>query len=666
MANEEKRILRIFYLLSKAGGYIKANELAKMTQMSERTIKSDMEELKEFAPRCGCRLDSVRGKGYCLKVTDEAGYQQARERLEILFNNIDRGSREKQLYQLSRAIMRQEGVDKDGYFRVEELADRLYLSGSAVKKEMSGVREFLGSFSLSLVTKPGRGVKLSGDEFNQRLCFMELYENHFRKRVVMFYDEEYEQAFADRGDKDQVRKVILDALRESDNELFDIYGNRLVDYMLLLRNRVKLGRHVGEKEKFRTAYGEEIRGYQEYGLAQRIAKKIEVFQEFTVDDGEIMGISLLLLLWSDWENTPNLSGRFPVLYEEAQVLSEKVTNELSVRWNLSFLRIDPDFSKQLVPGLLRILIQMHYGFSQCRLVGNSISENAIKNSPLSMALADSVAELLRDIYGKEINEYSIQLLAVRLYAVTDEIRYAYIPRRLLICARNGIDSARVIGDAIIRRFGEQWIGRMTFSELYEARKFPVEDYDCLIGSFQPYAYRYAWPYIAVNMILQPRDYERIRGEIVVKGFDLAEAVEACRWDAVQVHQEFAGSSVESILQLIAYQWGRDLEAKEKLAEQFRECHHTRTHSGVLTVLVPAACTGKQIIELYFLKKTVYFQEENVKAIVFLSMDFKDTPIVLRFMEHVLRNLVNRFDEVQEKLASGEMLNILTEMARGDL
>ena len=150
MATEDRRIVKMFYLLSKTGGYLKSNELAQMLQLSERTVKGDIEQLKIFTRENGGSLESVRGKGYCLKAVDPPRFQQAKERVEILFSNIDKGHKENQVYHIARAVMRFEGADEEGYFRLEQLADRLYLSPSAIKKEMPGVRDFLGSFNLSL------------------------------------------------------------------------------------------------------------------------------------------------------------------------------------------------------------------------------------------------------------------------------------------------------------------------------------------------------------------------------------------------------------------------------------------------------------------------------------------------------------------------------------
>ena len=721
MIAEEKRILKMFYLLTRTDGYIKANELARLLSVSERTVKGEMEPLKAFIQKCGCTLESVRGRGYCLKIRDQACFQQSRERVEILFSNIDKGHKENQVYRIARAIMRFEGTDGEGYFRLENLADRLFISASAMKKEMPGVRDFLGSFNLTLQSRPGLGLRLAGDEFSQRLCILELYENHFRKRVVAFRDNEYEQAFADRGDKDQIRRATLEEIRVSDNEVFDIYVNRLVDYLLLMRNRVQDGRRLGgdghgmahgghsmahgghglahgghdlahgghglahgghdlAHDGHGLAHGghdlahrgpmpgfpEELRSYREFTLAKRLTAALEAFPEFEADDCEAAGIALLLLLWGDWEEVPGLDERFPAFYPEAKRLSVVLTGELGARWNLDFTRIDPGFPETMVPGLLRVLIQMHFGYSRCRLVGNSISENAIKDSPLSMALADNLAEILCKHCGHEINEYSIQLLAVRLYGLIDSISYTYTPRRILVCARNGKDSARIIADSIRRRLGEEWIGKLTISELYEARKYPPESYDCLIGSFRPYAYRYAWPYIEVHQILQPQDYERVRRELVLSGFNLREAVQLCAWDVVQVHRDFAGNTIDSLLLLISYQWGKDLAAKEALAARFSDSRRLRMHNSVLTVFVPAAFTGKQIFELYMLKKPITFRKDNAKAILFAAVEFYREPVVLRFLEHAVRFLTDCFEQRGSGLDSGNIMDVLTELIRDSL
>ena len=193
-----------------------------------------------------------------------------------------------------------------------------------------------------------------------------------------------------------------------------------------------------------------------------------------------------------------------------------------------------------------------------------------------------------------------------------------------------------------------------------------QDYDCLIGSFRPYAYRYSWPYTEVHPILQIQDYHRIYREILLKGYDLTSVLSLCRWDVVQVHKDFAANSIQAVLQLLAYQWGPDLACKEKLAAYLCEHHRIRIHRQILTVLIPACRTGKQIFEVYLLKKAILYKGDNVKAVLFAAVDFHGSPFVLRYLEHAVRYLSDRFEDLNPSLSSEYLMDTLTEIIRDNL
>ena len=666
MLTEEKRLLRMFYLLSDTMDYKKASELAARLQVSERTVKKDAEQLKDLARKKGCRLEAVRGKGYVLKVEDPQCFEQAKEALDILFCNTEKGYKENPVYRIARAVISREKADEDGYFRLENLAEALYISESDMKKKMAGVREFLGSFGLTLRARPGKGLKLEGDELSRRLCFLELYENHFRKRVVAFRDDKFEEAFEDRGDREEIRNAVLWIIRGSSLEMFDSFLNRMINYTLLMRNRMKAGRRVNREDCLWGQYREELQRSPEYEIGGRIMKALKKFPEFQEDDEETEALCVLLQMWADLEEEDGLKERFPECYEKAQKASGEVVEILTRRWNLPFPDIDPGFARKLEPWFVRIFLQARYGFCQSRTVGNIVSDNDIKDSVLSMQLADETAQILRSRWEIEINEYSIQLLAVRFFRMISRISYSYNPRRILICARNGKESAWVIADSLKRQLGTEWIGRLTVSGMYEGRKYPPEDYDCLIGSFSPYAYRYTWPYIQVSQIPQPEDCERIRREVVRKGYDLGSVAARCGWDTVWVHRDFAAGQTEGIFQLIAYQWGKNPEEKERLARYFSERRIARIHSQILTLMIPAEDTGRRIFELFLLKKPVTYMEKTVRAVVFAAVDFGGDPKILKMTEQILRKLSTGMEKLAGEVDSDNLMDILTERIREEL
>lgn len=335
-------------------------------------------------------------------------------------------------------------------------------------------------------------MKLCGSELGQRLGMLELYENHFRIRVVAFENQAYERAFMDQGDKDRIRKIVLDTIRASECELFDVYVNRLVDYILLVRNRIQSGNVISKEEEsqmvdhLRTI--KELYATGEWELARQLLTNLREIPGYDQDsfrqDGEIAALSILFLMWGDWEQIPGLEKRFPVFYEKAENLARKTVCYLKMRWNLPEQISKEALSEALVYNLLRILFQKHFGYAGCLMLGNSISQNAIKHSSMVLALADSIGEFLYKEEKIKIREYNTQLLGVSLYKVIDMIEYPYVPRRLLICARNGKASAQIISRDMLRRLGDWWIDDIRVEPLYEARKLRVEDYDWMIGSLR--------------------------------------------------------------------------------------------------------------------------------------------------------------------------------------
>lgn len=156
---------------------------------------------------------------------------------------------------------------------------------------------------------------------------LELYENHFRIRVVAFNDQVYERAFRDRGDKDKVRKTVLDTIRASENELFDTYINRLVDYVLLLRNRIQSGNLIEADSERWSVYRKKLPLSKEWTLAVKLLENLKNISGYLQDisnvEGEIAALASLFLMWGDWEQMPELKKRFSIFIRKQKILQSR-------------------------------------------------------------------------------------------------------------------------------------------------------------------------------------------------------------------------------------------------------------------------------------------------------------------------------------------------------
>ena len=140
MAVEKRRLLYEFYILSTKNSPARSEELVEEIGVSVRTFKSDIEDLKQFAIASGARLESKNGVGYWLEVDDHSIFDPVKEQLDISFNAIN--YTKASTYSRRNDILRMIIASND-YVKIEDIASSLYLSVSAIRKDLKDARNFL-------------------------------------------------------------------------------------------------------------------------------------------------------------------------------------------------------------------------------------------------------------------------------------------------------------------------------------------------------------------------------------------------------------------------------------------------------------------------------------------------------------------------------------------
>ena len=180
MANEKKRILQLFYILTQQDDYIRSYELAEKVSVTERTIKNDIAELEAFAKASGADLIAKKGKGYVLKVFDEEKFSPVKIQLAIHFSAI--GGTPRAQNDRTNDILRRIIVEKR-YLTIEDIADELYLTKSSIREELKEVNFLLNKFNLRLKKRSEEGPMVIGSEFDRRMLMLCIFENHYHEAV---------------------------------------------------------------------------------------------------------------------------------------------------------------------------------------------------------------------------------------------------------------------------------------------------------------------------------------------------------------------------------------------------------------------------------------------------------------------------------------------------
>lgn len=161
--NRKKRILAILY--HSESEYVTSQEISDAMNLSIRTIKTAVKELKEYGRRTGLfDIQSIASKGLHLSVHRNSKF------LQLLRNENPAELSRSDSDQISRIIqMMSILVKKDSYVSKSELLNQLFISESTFYSDLFILREKLKEYNIQLVHKTNYGYRIIGSELDKRL-----------------------------------------------------------------------------------------------------------------------------------------------------------------------------------------------------------------------------------------------------------------------------------------------------------------------------------------------------------------------------------------------------------------------------------------------------------------------------------------------------------------
>lgn len=289
------RALQIVTQLSNAPEQtMTSQELAERIGVSAHTIKNEMPQVAQILNENGARLVSRRHKGYYVEVLDPEAYDtfSAVTSIRQMPGSMLNADRESRVRYLSRRIISTEtGIKK------EQLADQLFLSASALREPLSMATRLCESFGLRIVSRPGTGMRVEGEEYKRRLALTEVSGVHFHKETLDCSDPDSASwlscGYEERQD---IRHTFLKILRESPISLRDSATQRVAVYLIIARNRVQNGHEI----RLPDPWLESISGTMFYPLAQSIYHTLEEqYGGYAMPRDEVAFLGILLFSMLD-------------------------------------------------------------------------------------------------------------------------------------------------------------------------------------------------------------------------------------------------------------------------------------------------------------------------------------------------------------------------------
>lgn len=250
-------------------GTLTAAELALILNVSVRTIKNDIYELKMKFKDSDIDIFSKPRKGYSIEIKN----QEQREYLERLsksnsinkMNEFYNNNYERIFYILRKLLI------ANDYIKLETIANEVFVSRSTVNQDMKEVKRLLDKYNLRIISKPNYGIRLQGTEINKRLCISEYIFHNYLEFKNLYLEDRHSFIKENAYQLGIIEAVLREICEKERINLSDFsYKNISIHIFIgMIRN------NLGQTVSISDAAMEGIQSSKTYEITKSICKRLE-------------------------------------------------------------------------------------------------------------------------------------------------------------------------------------------------------------------------------------------------------------------------------------------------------------------------------------------------------------------------------------------------------
>lgn len=451
------RLKSLFILLFRAENYVTSQELAERLDVTSRTIKSDITELRTMIEKIGV-IESKRSLGYKLFINKN----EYREKIKIMFQIYPSSKVENEFDYYVLYILRRL-VSSPIPIKVEELQREL-LTTSSLNKEFADVREMLAKYDLSLAVRPHHGMCIEGPFFKKIMLTIRIYRYFSEESLDTFVVEDYQQLFqCSPSEKNEIKQTFLKVITKTRIVFSDIDVERFVIYLIYFRNYLSAHKELQldlPKIDFDYENTEEYKLVREF--IQVLRNKFTGFdfiQEITQFLTYVSIFSTDLYRFVDC-NEKNYHQLIPLAEEARNFLMNQLSNYLKIDVFEDYTCFK-DLLKMMIPISLKIKLN----------VSDSIDFRykdftSDGGQPILRFYVNKLAIGFYKKYRYEFSKRELHIIFLIFYGLLNRITLEHRKLRIAIIAIDGRLSTQQLKFNLLHYFSD-YIERIETRALYE-------------------------------------------------------------------------------------------------------------------------------------------------------------------------------------------------------
>lgn len=600
---QDKRLQSILNLLSDKR-YITSNELAKGTDVSEKTVRIRIKELNYLLTQNGARIISKQHLGYTLELTDYLKFQEFKKGItQDKEEQIPSTCEERIQYLLSYLLK------SNDYIKLDDIAEFIYISKNTLTKDLKKVEFILGKYNIKLIRKPNYGIKVEGKEFDKRLCIANC--------LIQWNPIDLNDFGKQQNEIQVIGKIVLNCINQYVLGLSEMSFQNLIIHIYVALERIGQGCPVEKVDL------DNFDCKKEFSIAKEIANKLEVELNIAFPISEVYYIAIHIagkrVLGAFNENEPNL-----VIPQQVDDLVSRMLEIVYDTYKIDFrhnLEIRMSLSQHIVP----LDIRLNYDMIQKNPLLNEIKQKYI----FAFTIASEACIAIKEFYKKDLSEDEISYFALLFALGLEKNKNERVKKNILFVCSSGKASAQLLAYKYKEEF-KNYIDYIQICDAYSINKVNFDNFDYVFTTIH-IKETIPLPILEVNMFLDDSEISTVKEVLRSEGVDFLYDY----YDEKLFYTNVQGKTKEEVIRYMCDKIALEREIPDNFYEAVlkRENLAETDYGNLIALPHPyEAITKDTFVCVGILEEPIIWTKNQVQVVFLVSIADKKNNNLQKFYE----------------------------------
>jgi len=598
----------IFFLYSQKGQYLTASDLAKKIECSRKTVITTMLEVKNYVELNGAKIIVKKGRGYLLVIEDKQVFDNS-FRLSFFQSMITKNTDvfRNRVIQIARKI-----VSQTNPIQIDDLIAEMYLSRSAIRRELKEAYSILSQYSIHINTNNKAGLIFNGEEKNIRFCLVDLLGMFYNVNMVEINDLDYAKWIACEIDEaNTIRKTVLKALKHSHIKMRDILTQRLAVYLIVTRNRIRHGYTITTLSR------------QEIKLVSNLKRKSLTDTLFDFLQKEVGNFDF------SKEERMMVEEIFGTFCEDVKIENKRLNNKCNTIANT----IENEYGSHVCPTsyqslfasvlrstIIRCLLRKEFNLDGIARVLYNEVDTSINLSPLSKFYGKMIVDKIAEMSNTQAYYHDFQNISRLVYYALSYYEFEYKKLNLLTCLTNGTDNSRMIIEKWNQLFAK-YIQSNKAVMLYEVRDLNQSEYDGILITSTKYAYKEKIRPYYVTTVVNSSAYINFFDEFILPCYEIEKYLPSK--NQIIVIKDYSYRNEKEFLKYILKEFtssSLSMKEKKQMLLMNLDQRFLFINNGALILFASQNMFEDKVIVIHEFSNSIKWDKKEIHVIYLFCMD----------------------------------------------